>query len=119
MLQTASQKIIASILVLVVLAGIGYFIFTSVEIPVADVELSEQDVLGQEIIILANKVENISFDQSVFASAVFASLKDYQLPLDPEVQGRNNPFGIIGTEGVPVSNISISSANNTVVTETE
>lgn len=99
MLQTGSQKIIASLAIMLALVGLGYYVFTSTEIPVADISLSEQEVLGQEIIILASKVENISFDQSVFASTIFSSLVDYHLPLNPESQGRSNPFGLIGTDG--------------------
>lgn len=100
MLQTASQKIVVSLGVVAVLALLGYFVFSSSDIPVTDVDLSSQGIMGQEIITLAEKVESISFDQSVFASSVFLSLVDYQKPLNPEVQGRNNPFALIGVEAV-------------------
>lgn len=103
MLQTTSQKVLVAIVILAVLALLGYFLFSGTSDTVAPADLSGQEVLGGDILVLASQVENISIDQSVFSSPIFLSLVDYEIPLSPELQGRANPFAAIGAENAVIS----------------
>lgn len=103
MLQTTSQKVLVAVVILVVLALFGYFAFSGPVETVAPADLSGQEVLGGDILILASQIENISIDQSVFNSPIFLSLVDYEIPLSAELQGRVNPFAAIGAENPVIS----------------
>ncbi len=93
MIQTTTQKITVIMVSLILLSLLGYFIFSTTDIPTTPAdEFVTQEVIGQDILVLADKVQNISIDQRVFESIVFQSLVDYELPLQPEEEGRPNPF---------------------------
>ncbi len=99
MIQTTGQKLIVIIIIVALLGAFGYYVFSSSEATTVPTELSEQDLAGQDILALAYKFETVTFDESIFASPIFLSLVDFQIPLSPEAQGRNNPFAVIGAEG--------------------
>ena len=63
---------------------------------------------SQDIIDLANRIDSISIDSALFNSSLFKNLKDFDLPLLPESQGRPNPFATIGNDA-GFQNISTTS----------
>ncbi len=108
MLEKNSHKIIAVLGVLATLVVFGYFVFNNSEIKATPEEIIQQNTAGQDIITLAEKMNSLRIDDSVFTSAVFLSLIDREIPIAPESQGRTNPFAAVGVEGgstsVPTGN---------------
>lgn len=99
MVSPGIQKIIIVIFVLVLLAFFGYQVFlTSYEAPVGEADLSGQEIVGQDILELVDKTEKVKIDVSIFTSDLFTNLVDYQIEIDPELQGRPNPFAPIGSD---------------------
>ncbi len=104
----ATQKLLISLIVLAFVGYVSYMtFFGEVEIPqYVDVEaesMGRTEVLGQDILILSDQLQQINIDKSVFSSPLFSSLIDISQPLLPEAQGRENPFAPIGTSGVQTS----------------
>lgn len=66
---------------------------------------------GSDIIDLATKLSNISIDSALFNSPLFKNLKDFDIPLSPEIQGRPNPFASIGYDS---SQIIGTTSQNTI-----
>jgi hypothetical protein len=89
----AIQKII---IVIVLIAGLGYFGYYSYsnvpEPDPASVEISSPDSETQTILDLAKKLATITIDQTIFSSSLLASLRDFEVPLVDEPQGRDDPF---------------------------
>src|SRR5690348_5607045 len=94
MLQSASQKFITVLVVLLILGAFGYYVYSKNDVPATTPDLSANGdtVLGEDILSLADKLNTITIDQSVFTSPLFESLVDHDTPLSPETQGRPNPF---------------------------
>jgi len=106
------QKIILSV---VILAIFGYVVFntlTSIEVPVSsDGTPIVTDLVGQDILILADKLETINIDRAIFSSPLFKSLKDNSVVVVEEQKGRVNPFSQIGVDSVSVSGTGIPASN--------
>lgn len=98
------QKLLVVIVSLGLLGFLGYKIFTYSPIPSGLAEGSVNDVIGEDILSLVEKLKVISIDPAIFSSALFSNLKDSTVPLGLESFGRVNPFAAIGTESenVPV-----------------
>ena len=97
-----SKNVLALVLILLALAVMTYFYFRSSDTEVINLDQSaDTGPLGQDILILAEKLNTLSIDASVFSSALFTTLVDWSLPLLSESQGRTNPFALIGTDTVP------------------
>ena len=94
------KKIIVTVLVLIGLGVFGYNVF--IKPPTPDISGlsvdSKYKTSGQDILLLANKLKNISIDQNFFSSELFKNLKDFSATLTPESQGRPNPFAPIGND---------------------
>ena len=89
-----------AVLGLLVLGALGYYFFLrSPDTTVISTDLivpQEGEVVGQDILVLVDKLKTISIDSSLFSGALFSNLKDEGVILTPESQGRSNPFAIIG-----------------------
>ncbi len=99
------QKIILTILIL---SALGFVVYSTIfgEIEVAldgDGVPVATNVIGQEVLILADKLESIEIKKSIFSSPLFTNLIDISTPLIDEEQGRENPFSKIGTESTSVT----------------
>lgn len=93
------QKLVLS---LVIIAGLGYVAFSTItaEIPVGEEGVLVAPPKGQDILILADKLEDVNIDKTFFSSYLFTSLVDITVPIIEESAGRANPFLPIGTEDV-------------------
>ncbi len=90
--------------VLAVLLVFGYFVFTGTSAPAPVTTdgtdtTADQNMVGQDVITLAQKLDDVNIDDSIFTGAVFLSLIDRDIPIASENQGRPNPFATIGIEG--------------------
>lgn len=99
------QKIILS---LVILSGLGFVVYSTifgeVEIPVDSEGVPiVSDVAGQDLLVLADKLNSIEIKKSIFSSSLFTELKDITVPLQNEDQGRSNPFSKVGSDTTTVS----------------
>jgi len=102
MLSTTSQKFTVVLVVLLILGAIGYFVYSGAEAEIVEpAELSGQPVYGQDILVLANKINSISIDKSIFTSPLFTSLIDLNIPVVVEPKGRINPFAALSNQGTP------------------
>ncbi len=99
-----SNKVLISTLIVVLLIGFGYFYFSgSDNAEVISLDSGTGEPLGQDILALADKLNTLSINTSVFSSTLFTSLLDLGVPLQPEIQGRANPFAKIGSETAVVA----------------
>jgi len=88
---------------LIIVGGLGFIAYSIFFMaPSADVSsvASSTDSTGDgnDIVSLAQKLQNVKIDQTLFSSNIFKSLKDYSAPVTPEPQGRPNPFASIGND---------------------
>lgn len=92
------QKLIVSLIILGVL---GYVVFTTIfssEPPIV-AEGVPVETVGQDILVLADKLNNIKIEKNIFSSPLFTNLIDNTTPIADEPVGRINPFAKIGDEG--------------------
>ncbi|MFZ2621101.1 MAG: hypothetical protein WAX85_01215 [Minisyncoccia bacterium] len=92
------QKVTVVLVTLIILAGVAYYSLTNIADYAPSPDLSETGVVGQDILVLVEKLKNASIDQSFFSSVLFVSLRDFNTSLLPESQGRPNPFAPIGVD---------------------
>ena len=92
-----TQKILISLVVLLLLGFFGYNLFMR-SVPISSFSESGGEMGSDDVISLVEKLKSISIDQSIFSSPLFKNLKDFEVTPTPESQGRVNPFAPIGTE---------------------
>lgn len=97
MKKLAINKNIVLVLVLVVLAVAGYFIFfRSGEEPLTTTESSTASVGGQLVAELNRLTQLKNINGNIFNDEVFTSLVDVTQPITPQPLGRANPFLPLG-----------------------
>ena len=103
-LSPNNKKILIASGILLVVGVLGYYFLSGSPTDVGSLLApSDSQALGQDILILADKLKTISIDSSFLSGALFSNLKDLGVPLNPELQGRSNPFGSLGSETVQVT----------------
>ncbi|OHA93248.1 MAG: hypothetical protein A3H52_01065 [Candidatus Zambryskibacteria bacterium RIFCSPLOWO2_02_FULL_39_26] len=104
-----NKNILVPILILLALAVMAYFYYRGGDTEMISLDQSaDTGPLGQDILILAEKLNILSIDASVFSSVLFTTLVDWSLPLLPEPQGRANPFALIGTDAGSATTLKTS-----------
>lgn len=96
----ATQKIIMTLLILSALGFVVYStIFGEVEVPLdAEGNPVITGAVGQDVIMLADKLESVEIKKNIFSSSLFTNLVDITTTVQDEDQGRVNPFSKIGSE---------------------
>ena len=98
-LSPNTKKILIISAVVIIVGFLGYYFLVRTSTPVTDlITSSNGEIVGQDILVLVNKLKTISIDSSFLTSALFTNLKDFAVSLVPEPQVRSNPFGSIGGE---------------------
>lgn len=96
------KKIIVGVIVTALIGFAGYAFFgkTGPVIITENTEgnMSEGEVVGQDILDLVDNLNKIIIDRTVFSSALFFNLIDFSATLYPESLGRTNPFAPIGSD---------------------
>ena len=123
-------NVITAGLILVVLFGGGYFLFSSRQ-PVNTEEsfvspdtqslpigfgamvASSNAGASTNLISVLSGLRSISLDPTIFQDPAFLSLQDFGIPLQEEQIGRYNPFLPIGIEGVGVVSSEINTVGST------
>lgn len=62
---------------------------------------------GEEILILADKLETVEINTELFTSPLFTSLVDISVPITEEPKGRPNPFAPIGNDSVSTGTVRV------------
>ncbi len=99
--QKTKQIII--IIIVIVISFIGFKMFFANDEP-TDVALVSEGtnpqvfVDGQAILILLDKLKQVTLDDSIFASPAFTNLVSFERPIQSQVLGRQNPFLPIGVD---------------------
>ncbi len=92
------QKLILTVLIL---SALGYVVYSTL-FSESEIVYGEDgvplvtEVVGRDIIMLADKLDTININKNVFSSPLFSELIDISSELTPEEQGRPNPFLKIG-----------------------
>ncbi len=92
------QKIILTILVTAVVGYFAYNLFAGT--PAAPSATLNEPVVGQDILVLVDKLKVFNFDTSIFSSDLITHLTDRSPLILPEAQGRPNPFLPIGQDSI-------------------
>ena len=93
------KKIILPALLVIIAAFAGWYFLAGDQAEIINLDIiAGGEPLGQDILILASKLETLSIKTEIFSSALFSSLQDLNSALLPEPQGRPNPFGTIGND---------------------
>jgi hypothetical protein len=91
-----TKKIVISSVV-VLLLGLGaYFLFFNSKAPVIELDQFgnpvQAQVVGQDLIDLLTLANSITLNDAIFSSAIFSSLNDYAVTLQPQPALNSNPF---------------------------
>jgi hypothetical protein len=102
------QKLILTLLILLLIGYVGYStLFGKSEVVLGDDGVPlVTEVVGRDILILADRLDSININKNVFSSPLFTELVDISSPLLPEDQGRPNPFVKIGSDSSVTSTVS-------------
>lgn len=104
-----TQRLVTAGGTIVLLIFLGYNLFSGINTEVKSDEQMQTVMVGEDILVLVERLNRISIDKDLFSSRLFTSLVDFSTDLYPESQGRSNPFALFGVE-VPFStNVSTSS----------
>lgn len=82
----------AGALVLIVLAGIGFWIYSAFFKIAPQNTTQPITAVGQQVIVTLRRLENVSLDGSLFATSEFQGLTEFQLVIPSQPVGRPNPF---------------------------
>lgn len=102
MSQKTKQTIIA--IIIIIIAFIGFKMFFVDQSSTGSTLTSEvagpgQFIDGQAILVLLNRLNQVSLDSSIFSNKVFTSLVNFEKPIEEQAVGRPNPFLPIGIDG--------------------
>ena len=95
--KPSSSKSTISILVIVALAGLGYFWWSGNSTPASSSITSSdsQAAVGVQVLNLLNQIQSLSIDTSLFTDPAYKTLVDYSVMIPPVPVGRSNPFAPI------------------------
>ncbi len=96
MLDTLKENKIILVILIVVIAGLGWFGLsgsqTSSELLTNNSRNSGSVVVDQDILRLLLDMRSIQLDSSIFENPAFGKLQDFGKQIVPEPVGRDNPF---------------------------
>lgn len=94
------QKILLGVLAIVVIVAVIYYsnLWKSTSVGEVLTMSGQEEVVGQDVLVIVNKLRQVTIDPSIFSDPLFTSLKDISITINPENQARFNPFAPIGVE---------------------
>lgn len=93
------QKIILSVIILGFVGFIAYnTIFGEIDITQADVDMPVPEAVGQDILILSDKLKTLKIETDIFSKPLFTNLIDTRAIIIEEPTGRPNPFSAVGND---------------------
>lgn len=91
------KNIVITIVIIIVVFALYFFFFRGNGTS-DDSGLSVESVVGnsstvdKSLITLLLEMKSVKLDEEFFSSAVFQSLNDYSIKIEPQEVGRTNPF---------------------------
>ncbi len=113
MKSLSRQKILLGVLGIMVIVAAFYYsnLWKSSDVLVA-MTSTETTVVGEDVLILVNRLKSVTIDPTIFQDSLFSSLTDQSIAIFPENIARPNPFAPIGLDsGVVQASDRITSAN--------
>lgn len=97
------NKGVATIVLILVVVGGGFYAYTNLSgnAPApedGETVNSEDEGAGAQLVALLDQLQSLQLNDSIFASAQFASLRDETTEVLDEPVGRINPFAPIGRD---------------------
>ena len=96
MLTPTSKKLLITLILISVL-GFGAYMFSQSSSSDSQ-EVVTTTPLGEDILAVVQKFQNVTIDKTFFSSPLLTNLRDISVPLYNEPQGRPNPFSPIGID---------------------
>ncbi len=101
------QKILTYVLAIVlIIAGFYYYNLYSNDSVVDVISTDYTAPVGEDILLLVQKMDTVMIDESVFSSPLFKNLVDSTISVNQEEKSRPNPFAPIGSNSVSGSQLS-------------
>lgn len=97
------NKNVLLIIALIVVVGIGFYMFTGSKpdeaLTTTTGGLVGEPVVGQELVIELNRLEALkNVDSGFLTNPTFSSLEDFTVEVPPQPLGRENPFAPVGND---------------------
>lgn len=90
------NSILAIILIGLAFFAYNYFFGGGEVLPTTD--SSNVENLGADLVRTYEKLQKITFDQTLFSSPLYEGLVDFGVILSDQPKGRTNPFDILGKD---------------------
>jgi hypothetical protein len=98
--QKTKQIIIAVILIIVGFFTVQYFLGSTDEAPLTQDDRVQDVEGGREIIVLLNRLNQVTLNSSIFNNKVFLGLVNFEKPIPDQPIGRPNPFAPVGNDAL-------------------
>lgn len=98
MTKPTPKTILYSVIALAVAAGLYWYFFTgssAEEKPLSSSSAVQENSAQVQFRALVTKLQQLSFDTSIFADPRFNALVDLTTPIAPESAGRPDPFAAL------------------------
>ncbi len=104
MLSFIKSNILAVIIGVVLLVGVGYYLISSGgSAPALTSSADGTSVASQQLLTTLSSLRTIKLNSGIFSDPVFVSLTDFGVVIPKQSTGRRNPFAPL-TAGVSVGN---------------
>ena len=110
MINTLTQNKLKIIGIVVLLAGVAWYVLSSSDTNTSSDSLvtTETSVtindIDQDVVVTLLKLRAIQLSNGIFSDASFTSLKDFSVPIVPEPIGRPDPFApLVKSAPIPTS----------------
>ncbi len=96
--QSSSKKSVISIIVIIAIAVVAYFLYSGSKTPDSVGTLTqsqanpEAGAVSARILNLLNQIRSLKIDTSIFRDNAYQTLVDYSVAIPPVNVGRPNPF---------------------------
>ena len=94
-MSSDTKKILIAVPILLLALYFAYTTFFATPAEAPDsmaVDGGSSEILGQDILIMVERLPGISIDKSVFSGVALTHLQDFSSTITPEAQGKSNPF---------------------------
>jgi hypothetical protein len=91
-----SKNTLILLAVLILLGAVYWFFFMGTPITTTLSVTAPPDPAEQHFLDLASKLNSINFDTALFTDPRFLSLRSLETAIQPEAQGRIDPFAALG-----------------------
>lgn len=97
------NKNILLIVALIIVVGIGFYMFTGSKpdeaLTTTTGGIVGEPVVGQELVVELHRLEALrNVDSGFLTNPTFSSLQDFTVAVPPQPLGRENPFAPVGSD---------------------